>query len=37
MARELGVEDPTERRRDAGGRYAGGDMNARIRAAAGRG
>jgi hypothetical protein len=36
MARELGVADPSERQRDEGGRYAGNDMNARIREAAGR-
>jgi hypothetical protein len=42
MAKEVGALDPTERARDDGGRFrtvgdaVGGDMNARIRAAAGR-
>jgi hypothetical protein len=35
MAREVGAYDPTERARDEHGRFAG-DMNARIRQAAGR-
>jgi hypothetical protein len=35
MANELGVRDPTLRARDDAGRFSG-DMNARIRAAAGR-
>jgi hypothetical protein len=37
LAKELDVLDPTERARDDGGRFAAhDDMNARLRAAAGR-
>jgi hypothetical protein len=36
MRGELGLPPLDERERDEGGRYASGDMNARIRAAAGR-
>jgi hypothetical protein len=36
MARELGVDDPTARARDEGGRFTPQDFNRAIRAAAGR-